>query len=57
VVFHASDREWKDIIDDPTKRFNLLSALFELLFSSIFSLMINKIYGEETINNLTDEDW
>lgn len=57
AVFHASDRDWKDIIDDPTKRFNLLSALFELLFSSIFSLMINKIYGEETLTNLTDEDW
>ena len=57
ALFNASDRELKEILDDPTKRFNLLSALFELLFSSIFGLMINKIYGEDTLNHLTDEDW
>lgn len=49
--------EWERIRTNPAQKYNLWAGLFETLFMSIFATLIGKLYGEETISNLTDEDW
>jgi hypothetical protein len=39
-----------------TTRFNLLASLFDLLFASIFSLLLQKIYGEDAMLHMSDKD-
>lgn len=57
VVFHASDKDWERIMKNSTTRFNLLASLFDLLFASIFSLLLQKIYGEDAMLHMSDKDW
>jgi hypothetical protein len=56
VVFHASDKDWERIMKNSTTRFNLLASLFDLLFASIFSLLLQKIYGEDAMLHMSDKD-
>lgn len=52
-----SPNEWITLFQNPSTKYNILAALFETLFASIFAALLGKVYGEDTINNMTDQDW
>lgn len=57
AIATMNQTEFKRILQDPVKKYNLLMALWDSLFAMLFSALLGVIYGEDTIDNMSEEEW
>lgn len=57
AIKNMSLTDFKTILSDPVKKYNLLMILWDSLFAMLFSALIAVLFGEDTIDNMSDEDW
>jgi hypothetical protein len=48
--------EFKRILQDPVKKYNLLMVLWDSLFAMLFSALLGVLFGEDVIENMSEEE-
>lgn len=48
---------FKRILENPVAKYNLLMILWDSLFAMLFSALLGVLYGEDTIEGMSEEDW
>ena len=48
---------FKEKLKDPVINYNIKMALWDTVIMSMIAALIAKIFGEETISNMSEEDW
>jgi len=52
-----SQEEFNKILSDPINRGQLLNGLMDTLGLLIFAALIKALYGEDVVNNKSEQDW
>lgn len=47
---------FKRVLENPVAKYNLLMILWDSLFAMLFSALLGVLYGEDTIEGMSEED-